>query len=837
MAHFAMLWKARNLERYRRKYEKEKMISITLAKTVAPRKSLFQRIETCFQYNVKRQMKQAYNKLFPEGSSFSEFLIYLRTDQTFPNFVLKSVLGFVGGIVLTYLCFMFFVFQLAISLMHATIMSSIIGVLLTLGLAFSYRVRCLVFLLIPQLFSRVGRYTLTCYALVLILTGPATNTLKNSEVLSESMACTQEQLKTSVNQISESMKKPFNSMKDTIKVIIERVKHVTFNMKETLLKVHRLAMCTVRSLQSSFFWLDTVVQECNKKLGTPYDRCMNALEMGVLNCKKKFGSSADAHLCSITYVVKPVCGTFKPLKAICVFVDFFKGTIVATVQKKLQSFANHVKTMLFVSVSMHHSYSYSCNFSRSASQVAAGIVTEIRGRADPLLTWLSWSSCVTSLFLLLIIFRAKYYQHMYEVRSRFDNRYITKDLRELDLKRAKQDRETVLPLNRREKAKYVTTTSFRLVASEKLYLTRSVVFMTITTFKLLIHIVADYSLYWVLTTIRYHGRFQTPINPGQTEGGIQIIGKGPVAGIMRAIVDAISIPIATPGPSPVSCLPNPYPPDLQRYAQIGVLIFLIWFFALFEPYGLRLRHIIMGLYRPERAKQRAVWLHNHILEARCSFIKYARRKLHREYKYYSERRFTIRSRLECMLPYPWLLHLLGIKRKYPQCLLCDTTEYQNEPDTYLTICDHAGCPGVYCAICYNAIGRLCTICLTPADYGDLSDVSFEKGSSDENSCSDQDSDHESELPHCSRKCAARHSPVEADDSCSSSPTPKHSKTKRRKFKYCSKKGHTNKAIDEIELLRFDRAASNRALRKDYYFYISETAGKKTDKVKFNKFYK
>lgn len=43
----------------------------------------------------------------------------------------------------------------------------------------------------PQLFSRVGRYTLTCYALVLILTGPATNTFKNSEVLSESMACSQ----------------------------------------------------------------------------------------------------------------------------------------------------------------------------------------------------------------------------------------------------------------------------------------------------------------------------------------------------------------------------------------------------------------------------------------------------------------------------------------------------------------------------------------------------------------------------------------------------------------------------------------------------------------------
>lgn len=50
-------------------------------------------------------------------------------------------------------------------------------------------------LLIPQFFSRIGRYTITCYALVLILTGPATNTLKNSEVLSESMACGQVRLK------------------------------------------------------------------------------------------------------------------------------------------------------------------------------------------------------------------------------------------------------------------------------------------------------------------------------------------------------------------------------------------------------------------------------------------------------------------------------------------------------------------------------------------------------------------------------------------------------------------------------------------------------------------
>lgn len=44
---------------------------------------------------------------------------------------------------------------------------------------------------------------------------------------------------------------------------------------------------------------------------------------------------------------------------------------------------------------------------------------------------------------------------MFETRSRFDNRYVTKELRELDLKRYRERRETVLPLNKREQAKYI----------------------------------------------------------------------------------------------------------------------------------------------------------------------------------------------------------------------------------------------------------------------------------------------------------------------------------------------------------------------------------------------
>lgn len=140
MAYMASLWKARTIEKCRLKYEKEKLNSIRLTNALNPKKSLFERWKLV-NFQTKERLTHLFGKIYPEGSPMYNCFYYLNTDLTFPNFVFKSVIGFVGGIVLTYLCFLFFVFQLSISLIHATFMSSIIGVLLTLGLAFSYRIR------------------------------------------------------------------------------------------------------------------------------------------------------------------------------------------------------------------------------------------------------------------------------------------------------------------------------------------------------------------------------------------------------------------------------------------------------------------------------------------------------------------------------------------------------------------------------------------------------------------------------------------------------------------------------------------------------------------------
>lgn len=65
----------------------------------------------------------------------------LQHDGTCENFTLKSVFGFIGGFLLTYVFFMFFVFQLNFKLSTATMICAIFGSILTIGLAFSHTVR------------------------------------------------------------------------------------------------------------------------------------------------------------------------------------------------------------------------------------------------------------------------------------------------------------------------------------------------------------------------------------------------------------------------------------------------------------------------------------------------------------------------------------------------------------------------------------------------------------------------------------------------------------------------------------------------------------------------
>lgn len=59
------------------------------------------------------------------------------------------------------------------------------------------------------------------------------------------------------------------------------------------------------------------------------------------------------------------------------------------------------------------------------------------------------------------------------------------------------------------------------------------------------------------------------------------------------------------------------------------------------------------------------------------------------------------------------------------CLLCGEV-FRKDNASKAINCSKPSCPGVYCEQCFADLKNLCTICLEPIQYGDISDNSEEK---------------------------------------------------------------------------------------------------------------
>lgn len=58
---------------------------------------------------------------------------------------------------------------------------------------------------------------------------------------------------------------------------------------------------------------------------------------------------------------------------------------------------------------------------------------------------------------------------------------------------------------------------------------------------------------------------------------------------------------------------------------------MCWLFLMLEPYGMRLRQVVMNDFYPRRARERAVWLFAKILRSRVTFVTFARREARRKW--------------------------------------------------------------------------------------------------------------------------------------------------------------------------------------------------------------
>ncbi|KAF7278584.1 hypothetical protein GWI33_008203 [Rhynchophorus ferrugineus] len=733
MAFVSLIFTAFHLKRLRDDLIKQKLEAIKTDGDEKPRKK-----KTRFpKFSFRKRMDKAIE--CGENYRIGRFCYKLWHEGSCENYTLKSVFGFFGGVLLTYLLYIFFIFQLNVKLTSATVVCALLGCVLTVGLAFSSKIRCIVLLTLPQFFSKRGRQALLAYAFVLALTGPARNTLNNLGILSESLACGQEQLKQAVKQIIDVVKKPFITIKEAIKKVVKTVKEVIKKIKEVLLKIKRIIMAIVRIVKSVFEFLGKLLNICNKELGTPFERCSRVFENAVADCNAKLGP-LFSWLCSLAYVVKAVCYIVKIFDYVCMLVDYTADTVTTPISKKVKNFIRHIKTMFYVRIKFSHKFKYESVASKDLKTIAKEIVAEIKDRSRGVIAFFNFMTSAVMLFFLYLVFQVTYYRIRYLTSERFDNIYITKYFRAIDMRRSKMGRETVLPLTKKESVTYVPIGAVSLGKTERRKLTKAMVSLATASVKLATHIISDYCLYWILTMITYHARYQSKIQAPNLPVA-HISGEGFIAKLLRVIVNAfqpvgIQLEIDT-----VPCLPIPIPPDYDRYIQIGVTLLFCWILTVLEPYGLRFRNYIMGYYHPLRAKQRTIWLYNHILRSRASFLLIARRQLRRKFgkggPHYISCKELLKSKLRCGI----FRICFGDLQK--TCLLCGEVFRESNRNQFVK-CQTPGCPGLFCLECFGSLENICPICLSPIEYGDLDNMDEEKDSSGD--------DQPPKKPKKDRKC-------------------------------------------------------------------------------------
>lgn len=115
------------------------------------------------------------------------------------------------------------------------------------------------------------------------------------------------------------------------------------------------------------------------------------------------------------------------------------------------------------------------------------------------------------------------YKYKYLTVDRYDNYYISQDIKDLDEQRIKLDKDAVLPLTRMEANKFVEVcpvivlfcsnfyaiifqlTSWKLVKPEKKKLAKSGIFLFVTSVQMGSILMTDYFLFWLLDIIRRYG--------------------------------------------------------------------------------------------------------------------------------------------------------------------------------------------------------------------------------------------------------------------------------------------------------------------------------------------
>ncbi|XP_071826077.1 DC-STAMP domain-containing protein 2-like isoform X2 [Apostichopus japonicus] len=639
---------------------------------------------------------------------------------------LKHILGFTCGCLLMYVLYLLLVSIMAFQSSTGIIVCGVLGAFASFGLAFSRDMRCIALLILPSFFAGKGRTMLMMYGFILVLSGPMMNLSHNMDVAGNSIACGSALALNQSHTIFELMTAPLTSIANDLREMTSEIRGHLNVLLEAIREFGRSINNLVEEISKFFDWLEDALNACQETLGQPELLCRNKFTELSATCMTNHGRP---RLCGILDTVGGVCVVLGSIKIGCAFhaaVNFIANGVA-------NSFAiavDNIEDELSVDIAFEHRFNLDVDFSKTLSNITTAIVKEVHQRTQIFRDVLGCMGFIMSFSAILIFVKALKYRNSYLVKDSFDNWCITQEIEDLDDRRKKMDKPTILPLKGKELQKYKTPNSIFLAPKEKRKLTLGLTSWGTNTGYAALVILADYCAFSFLSLVNKHAELRVLES---ATGTIHLLvdGEGFLANVYRVLVHTMDpserykLTIDT-----TTCLPQPAAPDYFTIRRIVIIFCLCLLFIVTEAYGLRIRRIVAAYYYPHREQERAVWLYNNILRKRGTFTEFLWKRLKQIPSNDNAEVVSFKSRLAAKSKIcRTILKQFGYKMSF--CVSCGQPGQPDDRENF-RYCDNRGCKGIFCLQCVMDINGICSFCMNPVEY-ELSDlgIEFERDSSED----------------------------------------------------------------------------------------------------------
>ncbi|XP_066218418.1 E3 ubiquitin-protein ligase DCST1 isoform X1 [Saccopteryx leptura] len=588
--------------------------------------------------------------------------------------------------------------------------------------------------------GKEGRLFLLGYALAAIYEGPVTNLRHNLNEVVASLGCTVElQINNSraawrvstaplravfkdLMGSKESLRVKTKNISNSFKDLDAQVNSETGYTPENATSPKEAAqgVGTDQAMASRHHLSTQKMYELKTKL-----RCSNVVNQAILSCRRWFDKKHEQcmqrisvpllnHLLCLPMKFKFFCGVAKAMEVWCrsrIPVEGNFGQTYDSVNQSIHSLDGEFSATIDFKEEKQAGL---LGHKTSWEHVSAGLRDYVRCQEARLEWTLELLQVLLSCTFLIILHASFSYMDSYNGDIRFDNIYISTYFCQIDERRKKLGKRTLLPLRKAEKKTVIFPYDPTIQASEMRNVVKELTETLPVLLLLVVLCVLDWALYSIFDTIRHNSFLQYSFHSSH-KLEVKVGGDSMLARLLRKTIGALNTSSETVVESNnMPCLPQPVCLNARAYLRTGLPTGLLVCLCLLQAFSYRLRRVVAAFYFPKREKKRILFFYNELLRKRAAFTQLRRAAILRRAQEQRAPRHPLVDILyrRCPLLRYWLRR---------RCVVCQAPE---TPDSY--VCLTPDCEAVYCMSCWDDMRQRCPVCtsqeeLSSSAYSDSND--------------------------------------------------------------------------------------------------------------------